>query len=330
METMHEKCAHPRDAIQRFGGRRRRCRICGRTWTVHPRKRGRRPRRPSPVLLRQVLLEGAPSGLLCRRHRCKRWTLQKRCQAASQLLAACPHVPVLPDGPLVLIADALRLTRGRKEWALYDLAIKPVDADVAFIMSPVLLAGRESARGWRQALTTIPPALRQRIKALVSDGLPGAETICREYGWIHQRCHWHLQAMFGGSRRPRRHVRTLLHRIRTLASRTASLAANATDTERLQGLLGVLETIIPMVPKRAWKLPGIIRQFIADIDAFRAHLLHPELELPVTTGVVESLHSRFRAVTARIHSPTAVWRRSACYVRLHSTMRCRARKHQQN
>jgi hypothetical protein len=245
-------------------------------------------------------------------------------------LADKPHSPVLPDGQLVLIADALRMTSRSREWTLYNMAVKPVDRDTAFVLDPVLLPGRESASGWRHAIGRIAPSVGQRIAALVSDGLPGSDATCREQGWIHQRCHWHLLAVFIGSWNRRHRRRTLLGKIRDVAYLAVRLAMNTTDQERLRVALGVLEALIPMVPKRAWKLPGVIRQFLADVGSFRAYLNHPELALPVTTAVIESLHSRFRAITSRNHSPDAVLRRAACFVRMRPTIRCSARKRQQN
>jgi hypothetical protein len=276
------------------------------------------------------LLAGVPTKQLCRDFGCTPWVLQKRCQSAIRRLADRPHVPTLPVGPLVLIADALRMKHQRQEWALYNMAIKPVTLDTAFILDPFLLAGRESASGWQHAIERIASPVRGNIKALVSDGLPGSDAICRGQGWIHQRCHWHILAIFMGSRMRRCRRKTLLGKIRDVTYMAVRLALNTANPERLRTTLGVLETLIPMIPKRAWKLPGIIRQFIADIETFRAYQSHPELGLPVTTAVVESLHSRLRTITLRIHGAEAVRRRAACFVRLRPTMNCKARNHQQN
>jgi transposase-like protein len=249
-----------------------------------------------------------------------------------QRLAAKPHRPDLPEGQLVLIADALRLTRRRQEWAVYDMAVKPANLNSAFLLDPVLLAGRESAQCWRQVIDGIAPAIRQRVKALVSDGLPGAETICCENGWVHQRCHFHILVAFAGSRNRLRRVRTLLRKVRDVVCQSVRLAIGTADPDRLLIALSTLQVLIPMVPKRAQRLPGVIRQFIADIDAFRTYRAHPELGLPTTTGVIESLHSRIRAVTNRIHSPVAIARRAACLVRLRPAMTCNSNSsiHQQH
>src|SRR5512137_1162555 len=181
---------------------------------------------------------------------------------------------------------------------------------------------------WRQAIDRIGPTIRQRIRALVSDGLPGAAMICRQNRWVHQRCHWHILAPFTGSRNRRLRVRTLLRKTRDVAYKAIRLAINTTDQETLRLALGVLQTLMPMIPHRAWKFPGIIRQFTQDIDDFRAYQLHPELGLPATTGVVESLHAKMRPITSRVHSPEAVRRRVACPVRLFPSMRCNRRHYQ--
>ena len=173
-------------------------------------------------------------------------------------------------------------------------------------------------------------SVRQRIAALVSDGFPGTDTICDEYGWIQQRCHWHMLMMFGGSLKPQRRSRKLLRRIRDLACRAAWLVLHTTDQERLDVALGVLTTLVPMVPHRARRLPGVIRQFIADSDSGRAFLTTPKLGLPTTTAVLESLHGRIRTVAQRTHSPEAIQRRASCLVRLAPTSCCNPGNHQQN
>ena len=169
---MHEKCTHPSGSEERFGGRRRRCRVCGRTWSVHTRQRGRKRVRVSTQLLSRLLVDGVPTSQLARSYGCSRWTLQKRCQAAIRRLAARPYLPVMPDGQLVLIADALRLKLQGRVYALYDMAVKPTDRNTAFFLEPVLLEGHESAHGWRQAISGIMLSVRQRIATLVSDGFP--------------------------------------------------------------------------------------------------------------------------------------------------------------
>lgn len=330
MATLHEKCSHSGGAGWRFGGRRRRCKICGKTWSVHARRRGRRTLRVSLQSLSRLLLDGVPTRQLARSHGCSRWTMQKRCQTAMRRLAARPYVPMVPDKPLVLVADALWLTLRRQEYTLYDMAVKPADSNTAIFLEPVLLQGRESARGWRQVIGGISPPVRLRIAGLVSDGFPGAGAICSEYGWIQQRCHWHMLMMFGGSRHPKRRSRKLLRRIRDLACQAAWLVLHTTDRERLSVALGVLATLVPMVPQRARRLPGVIRQFIADCDYGRSHLTEPQLGLPTTTAAIESLHNRIRVITARVHCPESILRRAACLVRLRPTTICNPGNHTQN
>jgi hypothetical protein len=329
MPTLHEKCPHPEHAVLRFGGRRRRCRDCGKTWSVHARRRGRKRRRPATQML-ESLFAGVPTSRMCHACHCTRWTLQKRCQKALRRLAEQPFLPSVPDGPLVLIADAMHLTYRPHEYTLYNMAVKPAHLNTAFLLDPLLLPGRESARVWRQVFAGIPPAIRLRVKALVSDGLPGSEKICNDNGWIQQRCHFHMLAAFTGNPNPRHRVYTLRRRISNVARQAARIAMRTTDKERLQLALNVLRALVPMVPKQAHKLPGIIRRFIADLPKARAYLIYPDLGLPTTTAVLESLHSRIGAISSRIHSPTATLYRAACLVRLHPNMRCNPGNYQQN
>jgi len=75
---------------------------------------------------------------------------------------------------------------------MYVMVVKPIRSHQAFFLDPVLLPGKESYERWREALATIPPQIKKRVLAFVSDGFRGSKLITREHGWIHQRCHFHL------------------------------------------------------------------------------------------------------------------------------------------
>jgi hypothetical protein len=321
MSTLHEKCPHCRGVVHRFGGRRRRCSRCGKSWSIHARRRGRRSHRLSPSLLAKVLLDTQPARLLALRYHCSQAAIQKRCRREMTRLLLRPPCQSSSDGELVLILDGLRFRFRRRDWTLYDVAVKPLSRNTASFLDPVLQPGRESAERWRDALARIAPGVRKRVRAVVSDGFRGADAICLENGWIHQRCHFHMLAQFTGSHNRKRRVRTRTKRSRDRVYRAVCTALQTTDDRELERTFQVLRQLVEKLPRRRrWR--GIVRQFLADIDDFRAYLLHPELHLPRTTSVMESMHSLMRIALSRINSPHAVRRRAACLVRLHPTMTC--------
>lgn len=59
-------------------------------------------------------------------------------------------------------------------------------------MDPILEPGKESAATWNRLIENLPPGVKNRIVALVSDGIRGIEAVAKEHNFIIQRCHFHL------------------------------------------------------------------------------------------------------------------------------------------
>jgi hypothetical protein len=245
-------------------------------------------------------------------------------------LAHQPSVLLLPAGELVVLLDGLHFRFRQRQWTLYDMALKPCGSSVCFFLDPVLQPAHESAESWREALAGIDPDVRQRIRAMVTDGFRGAETISQENGWVHQRCHFHMLTQFCGPSHNRIRIRTPARRVRDRVYDAIRVALTTRNPALLDATLEQLRRLALSLPDRPRRWRGIVRQFLLEIGAFRAYLTHPQLELPTTTSVIESMHSRLRAATSRVNSPSAVWRRAVCFVRLHPTMCCRPAVFQQD
>ena len=102
MATLHARSTCCGARIHRFGGRRRRCCSCGRTWSVRRRKRGPAAARTATRLAKLVLLEKAPVRLLARRYLRSPAGVRRRLRQTCGRMAAEPLEPTLPDGDLVL------------------------------------------------------------------------------------------------------------------------------------------------------------------------------------------------------------------------------------
>jgi hypothetical protein len=187
MATLHETSHDCRRYARRHGGRRRLCGCCGHSWTVHKRRPGRRRRRISCSLPRMVLVEHEPVKRLSVRRRCSRDSVYRRIRQALGWLVRQPPSVAVPAAVLVLVVDGLWFTFQRREWALYTMALRPVAADRAYFLDPVMLPGKECGRRWRQALAaTLDSGRRRQICALVADGFHGAAAIAAEGGWAFQ------------------------------------------------------------------------------------------------------------------------------------------------
>lgn len=228
--------------------------------------------------------------------------------------------PPSDDVALVLVVDGLWFSFKRRPWVLYDMALKPVGLDVAFFLDSLLLRGNETATGWREAIAGIPTELRKRIRGLVSDGFRGSKSIARQNGWVHQLCHFHLEAKLRGSSGsvkktvPDRHVRRL-------ALKLACEVIKTPDEKRCDLLAMALRHCVVQLT-RSRKTRGVVRELLRDLEPYRAYLHHPELELPTTTNTVESMHNLLRTVASRTNNPRALLVRVQGFLRLHPTVVC--------
>lgn len=329
MGNLHVESPCCRALVQRFGGRRRRCTNCGRTWSVWQRRRGPKRQRSATHLRTAALCDGATVAALVRANRpsaATRYRLRQAITAAVKrprdIINACP-----PDDNLLLIADGVWYRFGHEDWVLYLLALRPVGGDRATFLDPILLPGHEAARRWRVAMATIPPNPRNRIVALISDGFKGSRAIAAHWGWVHQRCHFHLLARlhaWRGIRKPR--VRGRI--IRAVVFRTVQWVLTETTMERVHRLSSIL-VLLAAHSDCPRALAGIVREFLRERDAFRAYLDHPALHLPTTTGSAEAMVKRIRERTSTLCTPEALERWATATVRERPTIRCNRKEFQQ-
>lgn len=279
-------------------------------------------------MLRKVFVDKLPASLLAARLSCSVSAVRKRLRLALGRLGQRPLPSNIPDVDLVLLADGLWFMFKRRPWVLYNMAVKPVSDDIAFLLEPLLLPGRETAPRWREALATIPPEVNGLIKALVSDGFPGSKAITRERQWIQQRCHFHILLQLYnrlGKRKPALPGRKA--RLAIYAAIRVALETN--DEAKLAGALGRLRRLAhhPECPPR---VSGIAREFLRDVGLYRAYLEYPALGLPSTVSSIESYHSLVREITNCVNNPKAVLQRVRGYIRLHPVLTCNHKNHQQN
>lgn len=320
MTTIHETflCSH--EHVQHFGGRRRRCRDCRKTWRVHQRRRGRRVHSRAIRLLDRTLRQGLTATQIAAQARGSvatiRYRLSRLLNREMQLPAPAP-----PPGPYVMLGDGLWFRFAGVRYVLYLLALKPLDQDRAYFLDPILLKGRECLEAWGQVIATIPFGVPEQVRAFVSDGLRGLSTLAGEQGWLHQRCHFHLIAQLELQRGRRLHdPRERLYRDQVIL--TVRKMLRVRSQMRLKELTGELEAQLrsPWCTKR---LGAVCRDFIRELPDFRTYLTHLDLNLPTTTGTIESMNSLLRDRLNKLNSPAALARWAICFVRAHPSLCCR-------
>ena len=226
----------------------------------------------------------------------------------SQFLHHTPWPVLPPRGPLILIADArVKYIAGYGWLTTHFLFLRPVETVEAMILPPFWRRGTEVVAGWRDAMDTLSPEVKQRIVALVCDGHNGLVSEARWQGWILQRCHFHLLKRIQ-SRRSRFRIARHKQEADTIFSHARRVLESPLGTDLVPSL-NTLEEIgwTSSSPEIRKVLSGFVRNF----EDYRAYLKHPQLRLPATNNTAESFNQRvqelvhrargFRSVTSLKH-----------------------------
>lgn len=332
MKTLHAKSPCCRGRIYRFGNRRRQCSKCSRTWRIRRKRRGPKHQRISATVVPRVIQKGVTVTSIARRRKCSLAATQKRIQRAMEQFLRSPNSPGIPQGPLILIIDGMWLRFRNSGWhIMYLMALRAIDDNVAYFVDPVSLPGKETSVGWQEAIATLPDSVRQRITALVSDGLRGVKPLAQTNSWSFQRCHFHLFTKF-----QQKHV-LRIYRVASRQVRDDILAAleetvRTTDKSRLLELQNTLRTLSDH-SACPWYLRMQIREFLRYLGDFRTYLHYPELYLPTTTNTVETMIRLLRRLVRQSHgfrTPSSAYRWITTFIRLKRTIACNGKIINQN
>ena len=288
MNMKHAKSPCCRAQIRRFGGRRRQCIHCKKTWTLRPKKRGRPSIRISQAILKKVFLQSYTlRQLTSKRLRVDLPAFRYRFRQALHRFVARPCPQSLPPGPLVLLADGLWFKFGGKPWILYLAALKSCSGNRAVFLDPLLLPGKEGASKWKQVLDAIPAKVQLRIQAIVVDNLRGMQLLANRRGWVLQLCQFHLLLKLQIFHRGQRYAlqggevrREIEHLVRSAIS--VPKGPRLTDT--MKRLHRLSHTDCGTV-----RIQAMVMEFVECIDYYRSCQTYPKLGLPATNNTVESM-----------------------------------------
>jgi len=230
-----------------------------------------------------------------------------------------------PKGWLILIADALWFNLDGKRWTLYIMAVRSITGGQAFFLDPILLQGRESGEGWRQALSSIPPDIENRLLALVSDGFRGLCALAKENKWVNQRCHFHLILQFQIQLGDWKKLPDSPYRKEIFAMVCGLLKTRDKEIECTEKLYELLSD--QKCPRR-YRMIGM--EFLRRINDFRAYIKYTELHLPHTTNCIESFNKIIRDRCKYINNPGALKLRAISLMRVRTSVNCNHRDFQQN
>jgi hypothetical protein len=311
--------------VRRFAGRRRQCAACLKTWRIRPRKRGRPALRSDSRLIHRVLIQRRNLTEIARRRKRTRQALSRRFTKTLQSHLLRSRVVSVASEDAILLVDGLWFRFKRTPWVLYLMALRPVNAETATFIDPVLIEGPERMQAWKNALATIPREQRQSIRALVGDKFHGCRTIADENGWILQLCHFHLLGPLSqrlGRRRPNLVARIL----RQEAYKLLKKAIRTVDSKQLGTILYCLKELMSE-PAMPVYFKQCIRTFLRHPNDYHAYLRYPSLRLPCTNNSTEAMGRRVRDLlrqTRGLRSPKALKLWATQHIRMHPHIACRA------
>lgn len=297
MNKYHAKSPCCLAGVIRFGGKRRQCSKCGKTWRVRKCKTGRKCKRVSgslvlhylhhemPSLYAKARMQGVSDDLL-RNHLSKSLTT----------FTNQTEWPVLPrQKPLIVLADAMVQYLEHSWYTFYFIFIKKPQDNQAWIVQPYIKKGTETASGWQNAFKQLPPKTKEAIVAIVCDGHYGLTSMANREGWIIQRCHFHLIARLQSRRSKWNLSRHYEEGIMLYG--LVSRVLNESSIVDIEPALEQLKTIKDNTQTK--ELKTILGGFIKNYQDYRSYLVYPNLNLPKTNNACESLIGSIRGLLHR-------------------------------
>jgi hypothetical protein len=249
---------------------------------------GRKRNRVETKLVESFFKHEIPSmAYLSKKKRVSSTLAQKMMIKSRDLLMRKTPWEVPPQGPLILIADAVIEMIEGKWRTVYLMLVRSVSGTLATILPPLILDGGETPQGWHEAFLTIDHSILRRSMAVVCDGHRGILYEARARRILVQRCHFHLIARIHGrrSRFVTARNKPEAHKI----FRHVDTVLKNKNEEQVQIALDTLEKISRLSSSK--EIRTILRGFGTNYRDFRTYMTHPELNLPTTNNTAESLAS---------------------------------------
>lgn len=324
MNKIHPKSSCCKALVRSKGGKRRVCTSCGHSWTIKPKRRGRKRVRVHPnsktfaTSSRDTLRERAR-----RSGKSREQVRRRHGRNIDMLLKTLPIQAPPPSKQLIAVIDATPYRIGGIEYTLYIVTLRPVDSSTATVCDPILLKGCEGGRQWQYVLETLSSDIQERVVALVSDGKIGLETYAKRKGWVFQRCHFHLIKELQSLRGAKWSTSTKVQ-LRESAYQKIRQALETNTDQKAYRLYDEITKLVydPQCPKWFGRRS---RGFLRSFEHFRAYRRYPELNLPITTNTVESLFNRIGELcrqTKGFRTPESLLKWVKLYIRLNPKIRC--------
>lgn len=330
MAKLHAKSSCCYADVYRYCQRRRRCSTCGRTWSIRPKKRGRRKVRVHPNIHQFAGPFQESLRAKSRRLHRGREVIRRRHRTNMEHLLKL-QLPALPAGPYIAVIDGFVMWFQGQPWTLYLVLIRTTTGTVAYLMEPLIKAGAETILGWKRAFATLPIAAINQLRAVVSDGIIGIDRYARARNWAHQRCHCHLiRTLYPLLGLRKQTVRAKKLRL-TAFEYVKQVLTSRNESEVRQVLRGL--RFIAKSPRCPRRFGLKLRGFLQSYRQFRCWRYYPEFNLPVTTNSAERVCGQITELIRRTRSfrnPESYLQWVKIMFKISPTIQCNGTLFQQN
>jgi hypothetical protein len=270
--------------------------------------------------LRKVFDQGFTVKQLTLDSRLSIYVMYKRFSKTLSKVTSKKRIIRIRGQKLILLIDAQWQYFDHKLWTLYFVSIKSVGSEFVTVLDPVLNEGKERMINWKQIIDNFPQGIKKRIIAVVSDGIRGIETVADDNGWVIQRCHFHLLSLLQKMRGKRASTPGRLLREDIYSS--IKLALSEKSGSELDMICRRIANLAnnPICPKR---MKMAARDFLRRIHEFRSYIDHPDLKLPTTVNVMESINSFTRRKSKTINNPQSWHKWAVACIRFKSKFNCK-------
>lgn len=320
MKLLHEKSKCCSAKIIRFGGKRRQCIVCKKTWRVYPAKRGRKALRKQSGYLKKVFNHGFSVKQIAFHSNLSVDAIYKRFGKNLNEVISKKRIIRVRGQKLILVIDAQWQYFKGELWTLYFLSVKSTGSETVVVFDPILKKGKESAVSWNMIFNELPPSIKKRVIAVVSDGIRGIETIVANNNWIIQRCHFHLLSVLQKMRGKRASTPGRLIREEIYCSVKAAIS---TTSKRRLNILCKRMAVLSENDQCPKRMRMVVRDFLRRLSEFRNYIEYPELHLPTTVNVMESINSLTRRKARTVNSPKSWHKWAIACVRFKSKFTCK-------
>lgn len=199
MKVLQGKSDCCKAKIIKYGGKRRQCVSCKKTWSIRKKKRGRKEKRLNKKHIDAVLGKNMLVKNLQHFSNLSVKNIYKRFDKTLKSFVRKKRKIIIEEDEVLLIIDAKwrylkNKESGKKElWTMYSIVVKARKSEFGIILDPVLMKGKESAKKWMEIFKwNVPKSLKNKACTLVSDSLRGIERLAEENNLTHQRCNFHI------------------------------------------------------------------------------------------------------------------------------------------